>query len=88
MDWQVSRTASVLWRYVQELKEDADSSIFYDLTVHCSDGLLAWNRLHIGISLPSCAALLAPEVLYTPAFLSYVYPPFFSSCLFFKLCTC
>ena len=67
MDWQVSRTASVLWRYVQELKEDADSSVFYDLTVHCSDGLLAWNRLHIGISLPSCAALLAPEVLYTPA---------------------
>ena len=62
MDWQVSRHSSVLWGFIQELQQDPKCSLFFDLTIYCSDGDLPWNRLCLALSIPSCAAILNSDV--------------------------
>ena len=62
MDWQVTRHTSVLWGFIQELQQDPKCSLFFDLTIYCSDGELPWNRLCLALSIPSCAAILNYDV--------------------------
>ena len=62
MDWRVSWSSVTLWRQVRQLLEEPGCTLFYDIVIYCSDGVLPWNRLCLGFSLPSCAALLARDL--------------------------
>ena len=62
MDWQISRPPDILWSYVRDLKDSTGSTNFHDIILYCSDGAIPWNRLLLGISLPSCSSLLQPAL--------------------------
>ena len=44
----MQRPPSQLWFWVKSLQ--AASPLFLDLTVHCRDGIIQWNRLLMGLA--------------------------------------
>lgn len=52
------RSPTVLWGFVSDLKLRGDCSLFFDLSIYCSDGAVSWNRLCLALSHPAYTFLM------------------------------
>jgi hypothetical protein len=62
MDWRVSRPEETLWQHVRQLLREPGCTLFHDIIIYCSDGVLPWNRLCLALSFPACKAVLAKDL--------------------------
>ena len=61
MEYAVKRPQLHLWKYIQELKGEAGSKVFYDIDIHCQDGVVSWNRLLLALCHPEFHFLIYPD---------------------------